>query len=157
MTGVEILNIALSHLGIRAKIQAFDEDSVEANACRTHWDGLRDLSLRLHDWNFARVTVRLATLPDTPTLAEQGFQDLDVSAWFGLLAPAATPALTEFSCSDLAEPEKEIVRCFFAISRLRADGDLHARRSGSRAPHSIAARRGRERNTLAEAPSTVSA
>ena len=64
MTGIEILNIALSHLGIRAKIQAFDEDSVEANACRTHWDGLRDLSLRLHDWNFARVTVRLTALTD---------------------------------------------------------------------------------------------
>ena len=58
------MNAALSHLGIRAKILAFDEDSVEANACRTHWDGLRDLSLRLHDWNFARVTVRLATLPE---------------------------------------------------------------------------------------------
>ena len=34
---------------------------------------------------------RLATLPDVPTFAELGFSGLDVSAWFGLLVPAATP------------------------------------------------------------------
>lgn len=34
---------------------------------------------------------RLATLPDVPTFAELGLADLDVSAWFGLLVPAATP------------------------------------------------------------------
>jgi tripartite-type tricarboxylate transporter receptor subunit TctC len=34
---------------------------------------------------------RLAILPSVPTLAEQGMRDLDVSAWFGLLAPAQTP------------------------------------------------------------------
>ncbi|MCC7348680.1 MAG: tripartite tricarboxylate transporter substrate binding protein [Variibacter sp.] len=35
---------------------------------------------------------RLGMLPDVPTIAEAGFPALDVSAWFGLLAPAATPA-----------------------------------------------------------------
>lgn len=64
MTQVEIMNVAISHLGIRAKIAAADEESVEASACRTHWAGLRDLSLRLHDWNFARVTARLEALAD---------------------------------------------------------------------------------------------
>ena len=34
---------------------------------------------------------RLATLPDVPTFAELGEPSLDVSAWFGLLVPAATP------------------------------------------------------------------
>jgi tripartite-type tricarboxylate transporter receptor subunit TctC len=34
---------------------------------------------------------RLATLPDVPTFAELGEPALDVSAWFGLLVPAATP------------------------------------------------------------------
>jgi tripartite-type tricarboxylate transporter receptor subunit TctC len=34
---------------------------------------------------------RLATLPDTPTFAELGYDGLEVSAWFGLLVPAATP------------------------------------------------------------------
>lgn len=35
---------------------------------------------------------RLAALPDVPSLAEQGYPGFDASAWFGLLAPAATPA-----------------------------------------------------------------
>jgi tripartite-type tricarboxylate transporter receptor subunit TctC len=30
--------------------------------------------------------------PDLPTMAESGFPDFDVNAWFGLLAPAGTPA-----------------------------------------------------------------
>jgi tripartite-type tricarboxylate transporter receptor subunit TctC len=34
---------------------------------------------------------RLAMLPDVPTFAELGEPALDVSAWFGLLVPAATP------------------------------------------------------------------
>lgn len=34
---------------------------------------------------------RLAALPDVPSLAEQGYPGFDASAWFGLLAPAATP------------------------------------------------------------------
>lgn len=38
---------------------------------------------------------RLATLPDVPTFAELGEGTLDVSAWFGLLAPAATPVETQ--------------------------------------------------------------
>ena len=35
---------------------------------------------------------RLALLPDVPTFAEQGFPDVPANAWFGLFAPAATPA-----------------------------------------------------------------
>jgi tripartite-type tricarboxylate transporter receptor subunit TctC len=34
---------------------------------------------------------RVAVLPDVPTLGEQGFPD-EIGAWFGLLAPADTPA-----------------------------------------------------------------
>src|SRR5262249_25543388 len=33
---------------------------------------------------------RSSVLPDVPTLAEQGL-DFDVSAWFGIVAPAGTP------------------------------------------------------------------
>ena len=72
MTQLELFNTAMSHLGIRAKIAAADEDSVEANACRTHLAGLRDLSLRLHDWNFARVTARLEALADPNPESEPG-------------------------------------------------------------------------------------
>lgn len=35
---------------------------------------------------------RLAQLPDTPTVAEAGVEGFDVSTWFGLFAPAGTPA-----------------------------------------------------------------
>jgi tripartite-type tricarboxylate transporter receptor subunit TctC len=34
---------------------------------------------------------RAAGLPDTPTIAESGFRDYDVSTWYMLLAPARTP------------------------------------------------------------------
>jgi len=42
---------------------------------------------------------RLATLPDVPTFAELGEGALDVSAWFGLLVPAATPDATQETLS----------------------------------------------------------
>ena len=35
---------------------------------------------------------RSTDLPDTPTLAESGFKDFDVTTMTGLLAPAGTPA-----------------------------------------------------------------
>lgn len=35
---------------------------------------------------------RSSSLPDVPTVAESGFKDFDVSTWYGLLAPAGTPA-----------------------------------------------------------------
>jgi tripartite-type tricarboxylate transporter receptor subunit TctC len=35
---------------------------------------------------------RSKALPDVPTLAESGLRDFDVSAWFGLAAPAGLPA-----------------------------------------------------------------
>jgi tripartite-type tricarboxylate transporter receptor subunit TctC len=34
---------------------------------------------------------RASTLPEVPTMAEAGFPDFEAVAWFGLLAPAATP------------------------------------------------------------------
>ncbi|WPB57202.1 tripartite tricarboxylate transporter substrate binding protein [Xylophilus sp. GOD-11R] len=35
---------------------------------------------------------RSTSLPDVPTLAELGYKDVDVSTWYGLFAPAGTPA-----------------------------------------------------------------
>jgi tripartite-type tricarboxylate transporter receptor subunit TctC len=35
---------------------------------------------------------RVSLLPEAPTMAEQGFPGYDVTAWFGLVAPAGTPA-----------------------------------------------------------------
>jgi tripartite-type tricarboxylate transporter receptor subunit TctC len=34
---------------------------------------------------------RAATLPNVPTVAESGIKDFDIVAWFGIVAPAATP------------------------------------------------------------------
>jgi tripartite-type tricarboxylate transporter receptor subunit TctC len=34
---------------------------------------------------------RQPTIPEVPTMAEQGFADYDSKAWFGLMAPAGTP------------------------------------------------------------------
>lgn len=35
---------------------------------------------------------RSSQLPNVPTFAEAGFPGVDMEGWFGLLAPAATPA-----------------------------------------------------------------
>lgn len=35
---------------------------------------------------------RVASLPDLPTIAEQGFPDVDVSGWFAVIGPAKMPA-----------------------------------------------------------------
>ena len=34
---------------------------------------------------------RVEPLPDVPTLAEQGFKDIEASVWFGFVAPVGTP------------------------------------------------------------------
>jgi tripartite-type tricarboxylate transporter receptor subunit TctC len=51
---------------------------------------------------------RSQDLPDTPTMAELGFKDLALSNWFGLLAPADTPAsvVTQLS-RTIAEIDKD--------------------------------------------------
>jgi tripartite-type tricarboxylate transporter receptor subunit TctC len=40
----------------------------------------------------AGTRTRTEALPDLPTVAELGFADYEVDAWFGVLAPAKTPA-----------------------------------------------------------------
>jgi tripartite-type tricarboxylate transporter receptor subunit TctC len=53
---------------------------------------------------------RLSTLADVPTLAQTGITGLEVSAWFGLLAPTGTPQaisarITDATLAALALPE----------------------------------------------------
>ena len=45
---------------------------------------LRALAVSTHE--------RTPALPDVPTAMEAGFKDYEVIGWFGLLAPAGTPA-----------------------------------------------------------------
>ena len=47
---------------------------------------------------------RSTSLPDVPTVAEQGFKDFDVSTWYGVFAPAGTPK--EFVAAVNAEINK---------------------------------------------------
>lgn len=53
---------------------------------------------------------RSPALPDVPTVAEGGYDGFDVASWYGLLAPAGTPAAViarthGASIASLAEPE----------------------------------------------------
>lgn len=66
---------------------------------------------------------RIGMLPDVPTLAEAGMPGLEVSAWFGLLAPTRTPAEVcgRISGATLAALAREDVR-----SALAAIGGLAA-------------------------------
>lgn len=49
------------------------------------------------------TAMRSSALPEVPTLAESGLRGFDVGTWFGLMAPAATPAAT------VARLNKEVV------------------------------------------------
>ena len=37
-------------------------------------------------------TARAQTVPDAPTFTEQGYAKLNIDSWFGIFAPAGTPA-----------------------------------------------------------------
>jgi tripartite-type tricarboxylate transporter receptor subunit TctC len=49
---------------------------------------IRDGKMRLIASAYGK---RVPAFPDTPTVAEQGFPDVDFSAWLGVVVPAATP------------------------------------------------------------------
>lgn len=52
--------------------------------------------------------VRSPVLPDLPTISESGLKDFDISAWFGLLAPAGTPRpIVDKLNAELAEIIKQ--------------------------------------------------
>ena len=58
---------------------------------------------------------RASTLPEVPTLQEQGVPDFDVSSWYGIAAPAATPrAITDRLAAVLLEAmaDPDIARRF---------------------------------------------
>ena len=70
--------------------------------------GLRALAVSGHD--------RMAALPDIPTLRELGLKDFDLTAWYGIWAPAGTPApvvkkLHEIFAKAMTNPD---VKTFFA-------------------------------------------
>jgi tripartite-type tricarboxylate transporter receptor subunit TctC len=53
---------------------------------------------------------RLASMPDLPTMAESGVPGYEMDFWFGIVAPAGTPApIVERLAQEIAEVEKQPV------------------------------------------------
>lgn len=63
---VSICNMALSHIGARGTLADLSEDSTEALHCRTHYEQVRDETLRAHRWSFAARRVALGNLGNPP-------------------------------------------------------------------------------------------
>ena len=61
---------------------------------------------------------RLPTLPDVPTVAEQGYAGFETSQWYGLNAPAKTP---DAIIRRLAQEAARAVRSAAVIERFKAD------------------------------------
>lgn len=58
--------------------------------------GLPALSAHIKSGKLRAIAVgtaqRISALPDVPTVAEMGFKNFETSQWYGILAPAGTPA-----------------------------------------------------------------
>jgi tripartite-type tricarboxylate transporter receptor subunit TctC len=61
---------------------------------------------------------RLASLPDTPTVAEQGYPGFETSQWYGLNAPAKTPPAI---IKRLTDEAAKAVKSPAVIERFKAD------------------------------------
>ncbi|MFY1854967.1 Bug family tripartite tricarboxylate transporter substrate binding protein [Achromobacter xylosoxidans] len=81
---------------------------------------------------------RLAELSDVPTMAEAGVPDMVVTAWFGLVAPAGTPAAV---IDALYAATRDVVRSPDVAERFRAMGG----QAGGDTPAEFAAFIGQER------------
>ena len=68
---------------------------------------------------------RSQALPDIPSLAEQGLPGYDVSVFFGVVAPAGTPAdrIAKLNSAFVKALQKESVRATFAAQGLESAGD----------------------------------
>ena len=62
---------------------------------------------------------RSPVAPEIPTLAEQGIQGVNVTSWYGLLAPAGTPPAV---AEQLARDAAEILAAPDVRERLKAQG-----------------------------------
>jgi len=62
---------------------------------------------------------RAQPLPDVPTLAESGFNDLDAAVWFGFVAPAKTPKET---LEQLSQFISDAVKSEGVADRLKSQG-----------------------------------
>ena len=77
-------------------------------------------------------TSRLPELPNVPTVAESGLPGFDVTAWFGLFAPAGTPK------PIVGRLNREIVK-ILATPEVKEKMAVHGMRPGGGTPESLAA------------------
>ncbi|MBV7486739.1 tripartite tricarboxylate transporter substrate binding protein [Bordetella sp. BOR01] len=82
---------------------------------------------------------RVPELPDVPTMREAGIDDMVVTAWFGLMAPAGTPAPV---IDRLAAAAREVVAMPEVQRRFRAMGG----QAGGNSPAEFGAFIDQERN-----------
>jgi tripartite-type tricarboxylate transporter receptor subunit TctC len=61
---------------------------------------------------------RLSSMPETPTVAEQGYAGFETSQWYGLSAPAKTPPAV---IKRLADEASKAVKSTAVIERFKAD------------------------------------
>jgi len=89
MTGVQLSDVAYNDLGAMVI-------DVQAGRVTMSFMGSVNALPRVRDGSLRALGVssaaRFAALPEVPMVAEQGLPGFDASAWFGLYAPAGTPA-----------------------------------------------------------------
>jgi tripartite-type tricarboxylate transporter receptor subunit TctC len=87
-------NIELTHVPFRGSAPMLTEMVAERIA--VGMDNIPSALPFIRDGKIRAIATtgaqRNASLPDVPTVAEQGLPGFEATAWFGVLAPAATPA-----------------------------------------------------------------
>lgn len=89
-----VTGISLTHIPYRGT----GPQLTDLLAGRTHASsaGLPALGAHIRSGKLRPIAVgtqqRIAALPDVPTVAEMGFKNFETSQWYGILAPAGTPA-----------------------------------------------------------------
>ena len=116
LTGEQFRGMAgladFAHVPYRGAAPALTD--LQAGVVDAFWGNLPAAAEHIRDGRLRALAVtsaqRGASLPTVPTAAEQGFPDLVVISWQGLLAPAGTPApvierLNSETNAALAHPE----------------------------------------------------
>ena len=73
-------------------------------------------------------STRAASLPDVPTVAEQGFKGFEMTQWYGLLAPSRWPRanVTKLEAEAIRATRSSIVRDKLAVDTALAVGNTGA-------------------------------
>ncbi|MDB5376096.1 MAG: tripartite tricarboxylate transporter substrate binding protein [Rubritepida sp.] len=90
----KMAGIQLTHVPYRGNAPAVAD--VIAGHVNMIFDGMATSLPHVRDGRLRAIAIstarRASAMPDLPTVAESGLAGFDVGSWFGLLAPAGTPA-----------------------------------------------------------------